>query len=172
MGLRTHERASQSNKMNTKDFDRVAKFTARELAELKKQSKVPLILPKGNSTTEFTIDDWQLIIGVDQVVCKKYKQDPLTFYSKTCAIVYILSELSNNWPMAISITTLDKDVYRLTTDSMVLRHKMKKSLKSCNFERFTLLNNKHSEVSARLTQATGNIQKYCYLTKYNKGMML
>ena len=172
MGLRAHERSSQSNKMNTKDFDRIAKFTARELAELKKQSKVPLILPKGNSTTEFVINNWQLTVGENQVTCKKYRQDPIVFYNKTCAIIYILSELSNNWPMAISITSLDQDVCRLTASSEILRFKMKKSLKSCDFERFILLNNKHSEVAARLNQATNNIQKYCYLTKYNKGMML
>lgn len=158
--------------MNTRDFDRVAKFTTRELAELKKQSRTPLILPRGNNNTEFTIDDWQLTVGKNQVICKKYKQDPIVFYSKTCAVMYILSELSNDWATAVSVTSLDNDMNRFTVDSEILRYKMKKSLKYGDSERFTMLNNKHSEVAARLNQATNNIQKYCYLTKYNKGMML
>ena len=155
--------------MTPGDFDKISKFASRELDALKRTGS-QLIFQHGDSS--YVIKDWTITVDPDgQAICKKPLRDPVIFFSKTCAIIYVLSEISNRCMWAISISRLDEQVGRYTTDAEILQHKMRKNLKSQNYDRFGLLSSKYTETKSRLDQAVLNVKKYCRLTKYNKGMM-
>ena len=82
----------------------------------------------------------------------------------------LFRSLDNNIANTITIQDLDQRLYRLRNEIGLLTVKMRN--KSARDDAFLLLNNRYSEAAANLNLAISKVKKYCYLTKYNKGIMI
>lgn len=154
------------------DFGKIADFASAELASLPK-SQINFSRTVQNGREVITAANWTITVhSQDHLLCARYLCDPVIFHSKTCAIIYVVNNIRNNIPNSIEIESLDNEIYRLKTTADLLKLKMHRQLRQGNIEAFGLLNNKYTEVAARLNAAIAKIKKYCYLTKYNKGITL
>ena len=155
--------------MNTQ-FGKIAEFATAELAQLRKAG-INFIQTKKNGQSCIEIRGWTIVQEQqDRIVCTKLQQDPIIFHSKTCAIIYVVNELDNNIANTITIQDLDQRLFRLRNEIGLLTVKMRN--KSARDDVFLLLNNRYSEAAANLNLAISKVKKYCYLTKYNKGIMI
>ena len=151
-------------------FGKIAEFATAELAQLRKVG-TNFIQTKKNGKDYIEISNWTIVVELPElVVCTKKLQDPIIFHSKTCAIIYVVNELDNNIANAITIQDLDQKLFRLRNEIGLLTVKMRN--KSARDDAFLLLNNRYSEAAANLNLAISKVKKYCYLTKYNKGIMI
>ena len=92
--------------MNTQ-FGKIAEFATAELAQLRKAG-INFIQTKKNGQSCIEIRGWTIVQEQqDRIVCTKLLQDPIVFYSKTCAIIYVVNELDNNIANAITIQDLE-----------------------------------------------------------------
>lgn len=154
---------------NDIDFNKVEQFANNELNYLEKQSKITLIIPE--TTGVFRIKDWKIsVIDKDTVICEKRRSDPITFANKSCAILYVINLVNNNWKTSQEVQILDETLLRMKSSARLLSHQMRNQLKKSNFEKFDLLHNQYLEIQARYRDANETVKKYYKLTKYTKGL--
>lgn len=159
--------------MTPGDFNKIANFAASELDNLQRAQKLSMIPIKQRNQNEYEVRDWCITVQAqDQIVCQRTNMDPLMFHNKTCAIIYVLNDLQNSTQNTLTIRDLDREIYHLRAMSELLKFKIQRARRSGTSDTLILLQNKYSEAAARLNGAIAKIKKYCYLTKYNKGIMI
>lgn len=154
--------------MNETEFESFANnFAIKELESLEKQ-RLGIIIPLGHNT--YKIRDWTLKIeSPGRVVCGHRKYDPVVFFSKACATLYILAALKNEYRMQSELTNLDEQISRYKNEYDRLVESGRACIKSKNHDRFDLVFNKLTEANSRLVRSLNIVKKYGFLTKYKKG---
>jgi hypothetical protein len=141
------------------DFDKIEQFASAELERLQTQLRPAIIVPLGKN--KFKIADWTIDAeDVDLVTCCKRLSDPISFSSKSCAILFVIYQLWRQIPQSQQIQTLDHTLLRLKSDAKILSKQSRRYLKIKNYEKFDLLHSKYLEVQAQFNSTNQKIKQH------------
>jgi len=134
--------------------------------QLIEESKTEVvILPL--SDTEYKIKDYTLFVDKNKVTCHYKSNFERDFYTKQCAILYVLNKIGKSHKRANEVVTLDDEILRFKSDEVVLTSFISR-MRATDFNRTEIAEHKLLAVKSKLKQATESIKKYCFLTKYQK----
>lgn len=137
----------------------------QEVDNILKSETVILAIDNQN----FQIKDYFLEIKNDRAVCRHKKDVIGEFYTKQCAVLYILSEINKRYATSAELVRLDTQILNLKADKEIMTHQAKRILKTDRFKA-EVLYHRLTEVDARLKKAVESVKKYHYLAKYQKGI--
>jgi len=162
--MRRTKRPQKPQKQNKDVIEELQNLIAAELANIN-TAKSFVILPWDSKN--FQIKDYIITLEDEKVLVSHNLVPVKEFYTKQCAILYVISLLANDIMGIIKVEKLDRELFFLKNDQAVLESVMKRTVTTDPFKS-QVVEHKLIVVQGKIKQVLETIKKYCFLTKYQK----
>lgn len=163
--MRSTKRQLKAAKQNREEIlTKLQNLIESELSTIE-TSRNLVILPIDDK--HFQIKDYTLTILEDKVLCGHKRYPTIEFHTKQCAILYVLSSLRGDINTLVTAERLDKDLFYLKNEKIVLENLISRTFKSDPFTA-DVAESKLTVVKSKIKQVLESVKKYCFLTKYQK----